>query len=204
MPDAEHEAIEDGTEEYTPGRFRWGTGILSALAIGLVVFGLVLFGEQGGSGVTTAGQEAARPEASGGGESAFPFSITFFDGSTFDLAQHLETDGRPVFLNFWASWCPPCRAEMPDISEAAAAHPEVKFIGIAVSDEETPAREYATEVQVGYPLGFDTTGVIEAHYPSPGLPATFLISEQGEVVRTYVGQMSPELIEELITELVGA
>ena len=195
---------DDTLEDHKPGRFRWGTGVLSALAVGLVVFGVMLFGERGNEPGVAADQTVARPAASAGGEQAFPFSLTFFDGTSFDLAGHLATDGRPVFLNFWASWCPPCRAEMPDISEAAAAHPEVQFIGIAVSDDEAPAREYAAEVQVGYPLGFDATGVIEAHFPSPGLPATFLISGSGEIVRTYVGQMSPALIEELVAELLGA
>jgi thiol-disulfide isomerase/thioredoxin len=184
-------------------RWRWGTGILSALAVGLVVFGMVLFSERGNS-TPSDSSGPARPAAQAGGEIAFPFELTFFDGAVFSLEEHLSGDGRPVFLNFWASWCPPCRAEMPDISEAADRYPDVMFIGVAVSDDEAPARQYADEVQVSYPLGFDTTGVIEAHYPSPGLPATFLISSSGEIVRTYVGQMSPALIEELIGELTGA
>jgi thiol-disulfide isomerase/thioredoxin len=178
---------------------RWGPGILVALAVGLVVFGVVLLGE-GGSAVPE-GSAPAEPARSA--DAAVGFSLTLYDGTHFDLATHLAEDGRPVFLNFWASWCPPCRAEMPDISAAAERHPEVLFLGIAVSDSPDAAAAYADEVDVSYRLGFDATGMIEAHYPAPGLPATFLISSSGEIVRSHVGQMHPDVIEQLVVELTG-
>ncbi len=181
---------------------RWGTGVLSALAVGLVVFGVMLLGDRGS---TSGGADVtipALPAAGDGRDQAIDFALTLFDGSEFSLSRHLTEDGRPVFLNFWASWCPPCRAEMPDIDEAARRHPEVQFLGIAVSDEVGAAQRYADEVDVSYPLGFDSTGTIEANYPSPGLPVTFLISGSGEIVRTYVGQMPPDLIEALVLEVL--
>jgi thiol-disulfide isomerase/thioredoxin len=177
--------------------------VLTAVAVGLVVFGVMLLSDRG-----SGGEPAATPTTSGdpsGGEGmAADFSLTMFDGTPFDLGEHLATDGRPVFLNFWASWCPPCRQEMPDISAAAAANPGVQFLGIAVSDDPAAAEAYAGEIDVAYPLGADTTGVIEMRYPSPGLPATFLISGDGQIVDTYFGLMAPDVIDRLVARLLGA
>lgn len=182
---------------------RWGPGILTALVVGVVVLGVVVLGEGGSSSPGRAAEITVPALASpgGGGNQAPDFALTLYDGTEFNLARHLTEDGRPVFLNFWASWCPPCRAEMPDISTAAERHPEIFFLGIAVSDSPEAAAAFAAESDVSYPLGHDATGAIERHYPSPGLPATFLISGSGEILRTYVGQMPPSLIEELVEEL---
>jgi len=179
---------------------RWGPGILTALAVGLAVFGFVLIGDDGAS----SSDRPSGTEPAPRGEAAVDFTLTLFDGTEFNLREHLSEDGRPVFLNFWASWCPPCRAEMPDISASAERHPEVLFLGIAVSDTREAAAAYADEVAVSYPLGFDATGTIEAHYPAPGLPATFLISSRGEIIGTHVGQVRPEQIEQLVGELLGS
>lgn len=187
-------------------RRHWGTGVLTAIAVGLVVFGVMLFSDRG-SGGEPAAASSTRPPAettlAPPGAPAADFSLTLFDGTVFDLGEHLATDGRPVFLNFWASWCPPCRQEMPDISSAAAATPGVQFLGIAVSDDPAAAEAYAGEIDVAYPLGADITGVIDARYPSPGLPATFLISGDGQIVGTYFGLMAPEVIDRLVADLLG-
>jgi thiol-disulfide isomerase/thioredoxin len=182
-------------------RRHWGTGVLTAIAAGLVVFGVMLLSDRGSGGEPAEGSTTTAAPSAG---SAADFALTLFDGTPFDLGEHLATDGRPVFLNFWASWCPPCRQEMPDISAAAAATPGVQFLGIAVSDDPAAAAAYAGEIDLAYPLGADTTGVIEAQYPSPGLPATFLISGDGRIVGTYFGLMSPDVIDRLVAELLDA
>ena len=80
------------------------------------------------------------------------------DGGEFSLSEHLADDGRPLILNLWASWCIPCREEIPEIDRVAAEHPEVAFLGVAVEDQEPAARQFAEEVGVSFPLGFDDTG----------------------------------------------
>jgi thiol-disulfide isomerase/thioredoxin len=184
-----------------PRRF-WGTGVLTAVAVGLVVFGVMLLSDRGSGDEPPAAGSSTTAAPSGGEPAAADFALTLFDGTRFDLGEHLATDGRPVFLNFWASWCPPCRREMPDISAAAAATPGVQFLGIAVSDDPAAAEAYAGEIDVAYPLGADTTGEIDALYPSPGLPATFLISGDGRIVGTYFGLMAPDVIEDLVAGLL--
>jgi thiol-disulfide isomerase/thioredoxin len=126
------------------------------------------------------------------------FRVTLFDGSTFDLMEHLSRDGRPVVLNLWASWCPPCREEMPYFEAASRRHPEVLFLGVAVRDEAGAAQAAAADLGVTYPAGFDADGTVDAAFPSPGLPATFLIDADGALLGALYGALGPADIEELV------
>lgn len=134
-------------------------------------------------------------------EMAPDFSISLLDGTEFSLSEHLATDGRPVFLNFWASWCFPCREEMPAIDQAAALHPEVLFLGIAVEDITTEAEAFAEEIDVGYPLAIDETGIVAARYPFFGLPTSWLIDSEGRIIRQISGAVTLDFIEELLKEV---
>ena len=124
--------------------------------------------------------------------------VTLFDGSTFDLGEHLSRDGRPVLLNLWASWCPPCREEMPYLDDAARRHPEVLFLGVAVQDDAVAASEAAHDLGLAYPLGADLDGSVDAAFPSPGLPATFLIGSDGTLIGAVYGGLEPQDIEDLV------
>jgi cytochrome c biogenesis protein CcmG/thiol:disulfide interchange protein DsbE len=134
-------------------------------------------------------------------EMAPDFSISLLDGTEFSLSEHLATDGRPILLNFWASWCFPCREEMPALDEAATLHPEVLFLGIAVEDITTEAEAFAEEIDVGYPLAIDETGIVAARYPFLGLPTTWLIDSDGRIVRQISGAMTLDFIEEVLEDL---
>lgn len=129
--------------------------------------------------------------------------VTLFDGSTFDLAEHLSRDGRPVLLNLWASWCPPCRDEMPHFDDAARRHPEVFFLGVAVRDDPAAAAATVAELALSYPLGADLDGSVDAAFPSPGLPATFLIGSDGTLLGAVYGGLKPEDIEELVSRYLS-
>lgn len=98
------------------------------------------------------------------GEAAPDFSIDLLDGTSFRLSDHLADDGRPVILNLWASWCNPCREEMPAFDVAAMQHGDVYFIGIAVEDDPDAARAFADEVGVSYALAIDDADRIGRRY----------------------------------------
>ena len=125
------------------------------------------------------------------------FEVALLDGGTFRLSDHLESDGRPLVLNLWASWCLPCRAEMPEIDTFAAAHPEVLVLGVAVDDTITEANRFAGEIGVSYPLAFDE-GAMRRAYPSFGLPATFVIDTEGEIVEAVDGVVTVALLESIV------
>lgn len=128
------------------------------------------------------------------GHAAPDFTVQLIEGGTFTLS---EARGRPVVINFWASWCPPCRAEIPDISVYASAHPEVEVIGVAVRDVDDDSRAFATEIDASYPLAFGTTAVEDA-YPTIGLPVTYVIDEAGTVTDVVNGIVDEEILGELV------
>ncbi|MCG6895674.1 MAG: TlpA family protein disulfide reductase [Thiocapsa sp.] len=103
------------------------------------------------------------------------------------LADHR---GKPVILNFWATWCPPCRAEMPSMQRA---HERVAGEGIAVvavnvgEDAETITR-FLTEMEVDFPIPMDVDSRVVQAYPVKGLPTTFVIDPEGRLVFTATGE----------------
>jgi thiol-disulfide isomerase/thioredoxin len=133
------------------------------------------------------------------GQMATDFTVMTLDGNGFTLSEHLDEDGRPVFLNMWASWCPPCKAEMPDINSASHAHEDVKFVGVAVNDDPAAAAEFATSNGIDYTIGFDD-GAVSQGYNVRGLPATFLISSEGVILEQIFGAVSEADIDEKLEQ----
>ena len=128
------------------------------------------------------------------GEPAPDFSAEVIGGGTFTLS---EKTGQPVVITFWASWCAPCRTEIPDISEYAEANRDVSVIGIAVEDDEEAAREFAAEVGAGYPLAHGTDQIEDA-YPRLGLPVTYVLDPDGVVTHVFNGVVDAETLTEAI------
>ena len=120
------------------------------------------------------------------GSLAPDFEIGLLDGGTLRLSELL---GKVVVLNFWASWCPPCRAEMPAFQSISQEYADqgVVFVGVAVSDTEDDAGGFMAQAGVTYPLGLDTTGDISKEYMVVVMPTTYFINREGEVVRKLSG-----------------
>lgn len=131
------------------------------------------------------------------------FTVPLVDGTGFSLSEHLANDGRPVFLNLWASWCPPCRAEMPAIDAASQRHPNVLFIGIAVQDDPVAAEEFAAEVGVSYPLGIDERDLVDSAFGPLGLPTSYLISGEGVILTEVIGEVDEERIDGVLATFLG-
>ncbi|MCI0544999.1 MAG: TlpA family protein disulfide reductase [Actinobacteria bacterium] len=130
------------------------------------------------------------------GSPAPPFEVELLDGGIFALTRHLTDDGRPLVLNLWASWCVPCRTEMPDLSTFANAHPDIAVLGVAVEDRLESAAEFAEEIGVVYPLALGDQG-FEASYPRLGLPVTYFIDANGKVTDVHHGLIDIATLEEL-------
>lgn len=133
-------------------------------------------------------------------QSAPDFTLDLFDGTRFTLSEHLSRDGKPVVMNFWASWCVPCRVEMPAFGAVARRHRDILFLGVAVQDTEPAARQFAEEVGVSYPLGLDDDGEIAELYPTFGLPTTWFITSEGRIAAQFVGQLGEDSLESMIEE----
>jgi cytochrome c biogenesis protein CcmG/thiol:disulfide interchange protein DsbE len=124
---------------------------------------------------------------------ATPFTVTLYDGKQITLE---EVRGKAVFLNFWASWCQPCRAEAKDLE---AAWQKVKdqnmlFIGVALQDLDENAKAFLKEFNVSYPNGRDLSGKIAVDYGTWGIPESFFIDPQGRITYKHVGAIRAALV----------
>ena len=137
------------------------------------------------------------------GEPAPDMSVALFDGSRFVMSEHRAADGRPLVLNLWASWCAPCRVEIPEFSRVAAENQQVAFLGVAVEDAPGPAETFAAEVGASYPLGIDDSGSVTDNYPFMGLPVTYLIGADGLITRQVNGQISGGTLKAFIDHDFG-
>lgn len=123
------------------------------------------------------------------------FVVPIIGGGQFDLADHIGGNG-PVVINQWASWCTPCREEIPDISAFADANPNVTVVGVAVEDSESQATAFAEEINATYELALGDPQFEDA-YPRLGLPVTYVIDSSGTVVEIFNGIVDEEILVEL-------
>lgn len=124
------------------------------------------------------------------GEKAPDFKVTDANGKEIKLSDYI---GKPVLLNFWASWCPPCKAEMPDFEAAYKEYGEdVVFLIVNLTDGiyETigTAKKYISDMGYTFPIVFDTSSEAANAYSVTGIPNTYFIDKDGYIVK-YVDQM---------------
>jgi cytochrome c biogenesis protein CcmG/thiol:disulfide interchange protein DsbE len=111
--------------------------------------------------------------------------------------------GQPVVLNFWASWCVPCRREMPAFQAVAEEHKnDVVFIGMNHQDSRDDALDLLADTGVKYPSGFDPEGKVAQAYGLFGMPTTVLITADGRVAARRTGEVSRRELEQAIEELL--
>lgn len=126
-------------------------------------------------------------------------------GTSIDLA---EQDGNVLLLNFWATWCAPCRKEIPDLKalQSDLGPKGLTIVGIALDREGTEVvKPFVEQHSINYPIVVDAEGTTESELgPIPGLPTTLVVDPNGSIVRRVVGifpteQMKPTLEEMLAT-----
>jgi thiol-disulfide isomerase/thioredoxin len=135
-------------------------------------------------------------------DAAPQFSAMGIDGGTVSLAA---ARGKVVLLNFWATWCGPCRMEVPDLVELQKKYPErLQVIGLVVDDEDQEAvRAFAKRYAINYPIAMATNEMRFRFGGVPALPTTFIIDAQGRVVQKHIGLRDPLLYETEIRALLG-
>ncbi|MBM3924928.1 MAG: TlpA family protein disulfide reductase [SAR202 cluster bacterium] len=129
-------------------------------------------------------------------------SMTTIDGSTIDLSA---LRGKVVMLDFWSSWCPPCRAEAPALSQVYEEYQgrPVEFVGIAIWDKDQAIRRFVNDFNVLYPNAIDPRGRAAILYGVRGIPEKFFIDAQGNVVKKLVGPINPDTLRRTLDELLA-
>jgi len=130
-----------------------------------------------------------------------PFTIRTFEGKSIRLS---ELRGKPVVLDFWATWCRPCRASMPHLDELQKRFGSQGLVVIGMSvDEGTPAdvRRFTQNLGLSFRLGMANDRLLDDYGPIRFLPTTFFINRNGEIVRRVRGYIDPETLDEYVLEL---
>jgi cytochrome c biogenesis protein CcmG/thiol:disulfide interchange protein DsbE len=111
--------------------------------------------------------------------------------------------GKPVVVNFWASWCEPCKDEAPEFARAARElGKNAHFLGVTMLDGKEPAEDFAKRYDIPYPSARDTRGVVAKRYGVTGVPETAFIDADGNLVGTYVGAFTGEQLERAVRDLI--
>jgi thiol-disulfide isomerase/thioredoxin len=124
-----------------------------------------------------------------------------------DLAQFEQTlvgqRGHPVVVNIWASWCGPCRAEMPVLQRAAETYAgEAVILGVASNDDPQAAQAFLQELGITYPNLFDTDGAIQAALDLSSYPTTYLFDADGKLIARVNGGISEQRLAGLIEDAI--
>lgn len=133
------------------------------------------------------------------GRPAPPLTLTLFNGSKMSLQ---ELRGKVVFVNFWASWCPPCREEARELEAAwqRFKDQDIVFVGVDIQDTESAALAFVKEFGLTYPNGRDATGKMAIDYGVWGIPETFFIDPTGRIAYKHVGTLGSLLISGKLAE----
>lgn len=128
------------------------------------------------------------------------FTLDLFEGGTFTLA---ENRGKPVVVNFWASWCDTCRDEAPVLEQGWRSFSDkgVVFVGVNVMDNRADALKFIEEFDVSYPNGPDKHNIY-FKYGATGVPETFFIDRQGKIILRFVGPLNAEQLATFVGELL--
>jgi peroxiredoxin len=178
-------------------RRRWN---LLMLVVFLVGSGWTLLSRLPANATTN----GAPPPSPREGFSAPDFTLELLGGGQVTLS---DLRGKVVLVNLWASWCPPCRAEMPAIEKVYRAYKDLGLEVLAVNttnqDREADAAAFVQELALSFPIPMDRTGAVSAAYSLRGLPSTYFIGADGVIHSVVVGgPMSEALIRSKVEDLL--
>jgi thiol-disulfide isomerase/thioredoxin len=135
-------------------------------------------------------------------DAAPEFSLTGLDGKPVILA---DTKGKVVLVNFWATWCGPCRAEIPDLVALQDKYKDrLQILGLVVDDDDQDAiKKFVAKFGINYPVALATNNIRLEYGGIPALPTSFVLDSQGRVVQKHEGLRDPVLYEAEIRSLLG-
>jgi peroxiredoxin len=136
------------------------------------------------------------------GNRALDFALEDLAGEEVALS---DFGGKVVVVNFWATWCPPCRAEIPDLQ---AAHQDFQeeglvILGVNVQDPVHLIEPFISEMGMTYPVVMDKTGKVMKDYRAPGLPMSLIVDREGVIQARHVGFLSAEQLDDYLEKVLS-
>ena len=195
--------------EYAGPGLTFGIAVLVVAVVGFGIWFLEIRGDGGGVeaeagfGVVALADSlnpTGEAPAAEVGRAAPAFRLRALNGSATELADYR---GSYVLLNFWASWCGPCRAETPALQAFFEREaPGLVVVGVNQQETADTAREFTEQFAVTYPIALDRDGQVSGAYRvSTGLPVSFLIDPEGVIRRVHLGALTEDDLAELAAEL---
>ena len=173
-----------------------------AVGVPLLIFVIVLI-----IGMLQSGRDSGRPgvndtlgEVDVTTDVHSDFQITTIDGQELRLS---DLRGSIVMVDFWSSWCPPCRAEALVLAEAYERWSEigVEFVGISIWDNEEDVIDFIKSHNITYPNGIDNDGSIAVEFGVKGIPEKFFVNPKGEIVRKVNGPNTSQSLDAVLTQM---
>ncbi len=137
----------------------------------------------------------------GVGRRAPDFRLESLDGRQVSLVDYA---GQVVLLNFWATWCPPCKEEIPAIERAYEAHRDEGFMVLGINEGEAleAVRDFADELGITYPVLIDKRGSVAAKYRRRGLPLTLIVDRDGVIQVRHEGYLTAGQLDKYLSGLL--
>ncbi len=210
-PEAEAPSPEERytrRREYTGAGSTLGVAALIVLAVGLAIWWFEIRGSDDTGNVSTKGlgvvalpdglNPTDKAPAAQEGRAAPDFKLATPDGGTVRLSDHR---GKWVVVNFWASWCGPCRQETPELQRLADRHPQTLVVmGVNQQESAGVAKEFTDQFGVAYPIALDADGAVSVAYRVTGLPRTLLVDPAGVVRYSGNGRITEDQVSKLEAE----
>jgi peroxiredoxin len=169
--------------------------LLGGLSIGLLMGFLVVQS----SGRSTEGIRAFRDAAPARGLPIADFELVSLTGETVKLSQFR---GRPVIINFWGTWCPPCRNEMPLLQSVYEAHqPDLVILAVNVDDSVANIEQFVEEMDLTFTILLDENNSVRSQFQVIGFPTTYFVDREGVLREQFIGELNQQRIDEYIAKI---
>jgi thiol-disulfide isomerase/thioredoxin len=202
-PHVSDQADRDGADPSGPGRYRpiVVLAVLAAISLGAIVL-LLVAGDEPEATSTAAEAGATSAEADGsGGDGAIDVTQLVFVDPNGNEATLADFGGQPLVVNFFAAWCAPCRAELPDLEAThVAAGNDVQFVGVSHDIDQASWLSLVAETGITYPTFFQPEQEIFEALDLLGMPSTIFVGPDGVVVHTFTGVLDDDLLRQLMAD----
>lgn len=193
----------------TRSRIRWmlAAGLTLALGFAAIPAGVRLFDRTGAGAAAAPVKPGAAPSFCDAKQKPANLGFTIKDMNGQDVRLS-DYKGKVILLNFWATWCGPCKVEIPEFVELQAAYKDKGFVVLGISTDDSPEqlRAFARQMKMNYPVlvGNNRSDITDDAYgPMWGIPVSFLIAKNGTICRKYMGIATREQLEREITTLLA-